>query len=505
MRKRGADPQPPLVAMSIDQQPLDQQLPDRQLPDRQLLDQQLLDRPLRPGGRLSVGARIGLVLAAVALFALGVVMGRGTIITQFGTALPAPVPTTTTTTVAPTSSAASTTSFAVPSTESADSSAPPSTFETATGRDDQPAWPSTTGSCGSETPKPIIDGAETLRGGIDGAVVTGGSPARVDLATGTVGQPLLALNDSEYLAGLAADTASVVAIAAPCDGRGPWRVMRVAANGKTTVITLPDEDTRPGLIGGGDRVWVTLLPPGAYGGMSLSLIAADDPTDTITLPQGLIPMKGRGSTIVGQFLSDGNAPSALFGVVDAETGEMLTRFGDWDAAASGEVKNAVVSGDFILAAPWACEGTCTLRRYNLETGEEYTVDLDPPVERILAGGVAIRPDGGAAAVNLLEQPPSPAPFDPNPLPSTGPSGTVRVGIIDLDTGEVRALPGITLGPLQPADLAFTQDGNWLVVAVNEGDATRLLLYTADGDGPYDPGISVPGPTLWPVLAPVTGA
>jgi hypothetical protein len=45
--------------------------------------------------------------------------------------------------------------------------------------------------------------------------------------------------------------------------------------------------------------------------------------------------------------------------------------------------------------------------------------------------------------------------------------------------------------MSPA-LAFSPDGRWIIVAVGEGYRTRLLLYTSDGDGPYDPGIDVPG-------------
>lgn len=252
-------------------------------------------------------------------------------------------------------------------------------------------------------------------------------------------------------------------------------------------------------MGGGDRVWIALPPAGAYGFAPIPLIAADDPNDSITLTQGLVPLAGRGDTIVGQWY-DGSAPSGLFGVVDADTGELLRQFGDRTVTGDRTIVNAAAGGDFLVTAPWVCEAFCTIRRYNLATGEQHSAELDLAADRILAGGAAISPDGATAAVALYDQPPSPAAFDPDPPESTGPSGTVRIGLIDLDDGSVRALPGVTLGPHEAPALAFTPDGTWLIAAISEGDATRLLLYTADGDGPYDPQVTVPGSVLWPWVA-----
>ena len=274
---------------------------------------------------------------------------------------------------------------------------------------------------------------------------------------------------------------------------------RVGDDGTVTDITPPKDQTQVGLVSGGDRVWVALPALGAYGFTPISLVAADSPGDSISLPEGLVPLAGRGDTIIGQYF-DGSAPSGLFGVVDAETGELVQRFGDRAATDARTIVNAAVGGDYLVAAPWVCGGACTLRRYNFATGEQHSVELDSASDHILASGaVAVSPDGSVAATALYDQPPSPAPFDPDPPPSTGPSGTLRIGLIDLDNGSVRTLPGVTLGPLQTVALTFTPDGTWLLTAISEGDATRLLLYTADGDGPYDPQLTVPGAVVWPLV------
>lgn len=452
--------------------------------------------PPRPGGRIGTSARLGIVVAAVALFAFGVIVGRGTITSRFGTALPAPVTTSASPSTSTTRSTASAIPSATPGATSTWAPTPADSFEAAV---DAAAWPATPGACGDETPKPIVDGARPLTDTVRAQILAGGSPARVDLATGTVSGPLFAPEASGFITSLAADSTATLAVIAPCDGTGPWQIVNAANDGTTSTLTLPEEQIRPQLVGGGDRVWTALPSPGAYGYSPIPLVAADGSSDTITLPQGLVPMAGRGGTIVGQWY-DGSAPSGLFGVVDAQTGELFQQFGDRTVTDDRTVVNATSDGDYLVAAPWACADTCPVRRYNLATGEEHSAELEPASDHILAGGAAISPDGSTAAVALYDQQPSPAPFDPDPAPSTRPSGTVRIGLIDLNDGTVRALPGITLGPSQAPALAFTPDGAWLIVAMGDGDATRLLLYTAGGDGPYDPHLTVPGPVLWPLVA-----
>lgn len=165
--------------------------------------------------------------------------------------------------------------------------------------------------------------------------------------------------------------------------------------------------------------------------------------------------------------------------------------------------NAILDGEYLVTAPWVCGTSCAVRRYDVRDGTEDHVALDPPVDRLLAGGGTVSPDGSEVAIPLFFQPPAPAPFDPNWRPSTGRDGTTRIGLLGLDTGTVRALPGLTLGPFDVPAMAFSPDGKWLIVAVSAGDQTRVVVYDDVGNGPHDPNVRVPGNTLFPALA-VTG-
>lgn len=448
----------------------------------------------RPRG---IAVRFGLVLAAVALFAAGVVLGRGSVTTQPGTAQPDPAATVTT------------------STSPADASSVTVTLQpdtvTTWGFDlAQPAWPTTTGLCGVANLKPFVDGARPLTEPVDLRLVTGGNPATVDLAAGTVSAPLFTAGSPHYVADLASDPMGIVVLMSHCDDESAFKhVIRVSPYGESE-IPLTADTSRARLISGGNRVWVELPPEGAYGYNPIMLAAADLTGASVTLPAGLIPLgvySGQGPTdlIVGQYrFGRGGLPSDSFAMVNTATGKVTREFGpadhDADTINDSDVVNAQMSGRFVIAAPWSCEGTCPLRRYDLATGAESSVELHPAADHLLSGlTVAISPSGGLAAVELYDQPASPAPFDP----SRRSDGTqlARIGLIGLDDGSVRALPGITLGSEQSPALTFSPDGRWLVVAIADGDSTRLLLYTADGDGPYDPGLTVPGPVDSPLIAP----
>lgn len=449
----------------------------------------------RPRG---IAMRFGLVLAAVALFAAGVVLGRGSVTTQSGLAQPDPAATVTTSTPP-----AETPGITV-------TLSPDDVVTTWGLLPSGPAWPTATGLCGVANLMPFVDGARPLTEPVDLRFVTGGNPATVDLAAGTVSAPLFTAGSPHYVADLASDPMGIVVLMSHCDDESAFKhVIRVSPYGESE-IPLTADTSRARLISGGNRVWVELPPEGAYGYNPIMLAAADLTGASVTLPAGLIPLGvygGQGPTdlIVGQYrFGRGGLPSDSFAMVNTATGEVVREFGpgdrDTDTIRESDVVNAQMSGRFVISAPWSCEETCPLHRYDLVTGVESSVGLHPAADRLLSGlTVAISPSGGLAAVELYDQPASPAPFDP----SRRSDGTqlARIGLIDLDDGSVRALPGITLGSEQSPALTFSPDGRWLVVAIADGDSTRLLLYTADGDGPYDPGLTVPGPVDSPLIAP----
>lgn len=332
-------------------------------------------------------------------------------------------------------------------------------------------------------------------------LVTGGDPAPVNLADGVVGPVLFEPDTATYIADLALAGNETVLLVKPCDGTETDLVVRVTSDGDVTDVALPDDLRRVALVRGGKRVWVA-VSAGSYGYSPVTLVAADGSGDTVTLSDGFEPLSARGQQIVSQYGFGGMSRSS-FRIFDIVSGKIDSQFGDPPTLGGSVATNAKASGDYIIAAPWVCESTCEVTRYKISAGAKHSAALEPASDRILStGSAAIKPDGTVAAIALYNQPLPPAPFLPYQQVTDGGQGVTRVGLLNLDNGTIRALPGLALGAGDPR-LAFSPDGKWLVVAVGAGYKTRVLLYTADGDGPYDPRIDVPGLVLSPALA-ITG-
>jgi hypothetical protein len=419
---------------------------------------------------VAAGRRVGLVLGVAAVFVLGVLVGRTSLSTR------------TAATNAPTTVTITSPSSAPPP---ASTSMSPAAI-TAPSTGGQIQWPLAHGACGRATPQPLIDGAQPLAASVAMQLIAGGDPAPIDLGRGTVGSAAFQADADHVVTAVATARDALVLLVSSCDGGGPGRVVRIPAGGKATDVELPKDTRRATLVSGGDRVWVA-ASPGSYGFGPVTLIAADGSGDTATLPGGMEPLSAVGRRIIGQFAS-GGLSGGLFGVFDTDRGDVVAQFG----APQEKAVNAVADGDYVITSPWVCGAACEVRRYTISTAAELSVRLTPASDALLSGGGAISPNGILAAIPLFAQPPSPQPFDPYTLGTDRPNDTTRVGLLDLGTGSVRALPGLTLGAGMSPALAFSPDGRWIIVAVGEGYRTRLLLYTSDGDGPYDPDIDIPG-------------
>jgi hypothetical protein len=66
-----------------------------------------------------------------------------------------------------------------------------------------------------------------------------------------------------------------------------------------------------------------------------------------------------------------------------------------------------------------------------------------------------------------------------------------VVIMHLDSLQVHVVPDVEVPAKSAPGLAFSADGNWLVIAVNAGTATRLLAWQPGLDQPYE-STPVPG-------------
>lgn len=451
--------------------------------------------------------RIGAVLGVTAVFALGVLVGRTSLDNRTDATAPVTTPTAadmpppTTGQRSPAATAA-TADITASSTGATGTLSHPATVTAAIAGGQRYAVPS---ACGRWAMPPHLDGVRPLAATVDLRLIAGGDPAPVNLGTRTVSGALYEPDTTHFVANIAAGRGVLIVHEMPCDGGGPGRIIRIpmgtdtrssatTATSAAAKIPLPDGTRRVSLIAGGDRVWVA-ASPGSYGYGPVTLIAADGSGDTATLPESLEPIGAVGPRIIGQY-GLGGLSSRSFGVFDTETGKIVTRFGGSGTTAA----NAVAGGNTVVTAPWVCGASCEVRSYTISTGAERSVRMTPASDALLAGDGAVSPNGLLVAAPLYAQPRSPAPFAPYRLGLDSPHESTRIGLMDLDTGRVRALPGLTLDATASPALAFSPDGRWIVVAVGDGYKIRLLLYTAGGDGPFDPGITVPGLVASPPLA-----
>lgn len=443
----------------------------------------------------SMTRRAGLVLAVAAAFAVGMVVGHTGLNanTTSGASTPlttdslAPPPTTGRATSAPTTMHETTTH----TTDLATSTA--RTTADSTAGASRPPWPVMPGACGNSQPAPLIDIARAHHAPIDTTLIAGGYPSEVNLTTRTVSDALFTPDGSHYVAAAATGRNATVLLVASCGNDEASRVLRVGAGGRTTDVDLPDNAApNLSLIGGGQRVWITVAndPINA----PVVLLAADGSGDTVTLPPHFAPLHANNGRIIGMFYN-GGLPSGPIEVYDIDREGITNQFGPPAGLADGAI-NAVAENGYVIWSPWACVNSCKIYTHRLSTGDQHRANLDPATDGVLAGGAAISPDGTLAAVLIQGQPPSPKYADPDP---DLPGGTTRIALIDLRDGTVSILPGVTFAMTAPAALTFSGNGRWLIVSIATKDGTRVLLYTSAGEGPYDTGLTIPGPSIQPVL------
>jgi hypothetical protein len=304
---------------------------------------------------------------------------------------------------------------------------------------------------------------------------------------------------------LAADAAGLVAITVsqlcPADpSTGSVLAFRLGEDGRRSQI-FPTVDTQRanlqawGVVAGGNRAWLVATPPNdpdapitASPDISTqvnTLLATDGSGDSISLPAGFMPMAGWRDLVIGYYLS---YPADTYGpiqIYDVTSGGIVAQI----AAASPEV---VAANGYMAWIDDSCSASCIVHRYEVDSGRE--TDTHVTLTRSEYGGVgslvAMSPDGRRAAMVTYD-----AAADSR-YELGHPGGPARFSMLDLESGQLTVLPGVLRAPKSPFGVAFSPDGQWLAVAVNDGTQTRVLLYDHRLRGPYDPGITVPASSAW---------
>jgi hypothetical protein len=446
-------------------------------------------------------ARQAALLGIVALLAFGVGLGvgthrgNGTEGTPIATSAPADQPATT--------DPAGDSTARVGETTSQSSAAATTQADPATSAAIRQPWPTAIDGCGYERPVPLISETLALDSATGLTVLAGGAPSRISVERGGAGRALC----PAAVAALAADGAGLVAITTadachPDSSTAAILAYRLGDDGALsqvfpTVRSQRESLQASGIVSGGSRAWLAASPPfdpdapdgaeSAAADTVTTLIATDGSGDSVTLPAGFTPQVGWRDLIVGYYVSNATDTYGPIQIYDAASGGIVAQF----AAASPQV---VASNGYLAWLDSDCSARCTAHRYELDTRRH--TDIPVTLAGSAYGGVgtviAMSPDGRRVAMVTYDA----APHSRYDLGHPG--GPARFSMLDLDSGRLTALPGVVRPPKTQPGAAFSPDGRWLAVAVNDGPRTRILLYDDDLRGPYDPGISVPASTAWQI-------
>lgn len=330
-------------------------------------------------------------------------------------------------------------------------------------------WNADTGTdpagCGASAPFPVLD-TEPVDQRIGQWIHLDGS-GPIDLDQGI--DPAPAGNADEWITAAAGGTGERYLVLESCSG-ADRRLVRVGDDGTSWTLQNPPAGFR--------------LLAGSTGAVAANgvLTLLQGRTQT-TLPQGFVPIQVEGNVLIGEqaYATQRGGPPRLV-LRRADNGALLVDLGLSSSWAAG-------SGQLIWSEQTCMSNVaCTLHRYRFADHRQTKTELVLPVELNLYGAV-IAPDGGRLARVDLPVPVEGAAPDagaaPNPaggaepLPGIGPvqiQGAVQ--LIDLATGDVQVVPGITdlSSALNRPGLLFSDDGRWLILAVEQAATTPVLAW-----------------------------
>lgn len=250
-----------------------------------------------------------------------------------------------------------------------------------------------------------------------------------------------------------------------------------------------------GLLAGGRHPWAYQFLAGDNAPERLDPLNG---SARVTLPAGFGVVGAYQDLIVGYQAppagSDANTSGPLV-ILDPATGRVHATVGPGSAAAT-------VSAGLILWTDGACTAfrRCVVHRYDLAIGRRSSRDyhLGLSADANLGYGL-ISPDQRLLAFQLHRAAPDPR-FDP------GHPGTPSdIAVLHLDTGQLETVPGIELWAKASPGLVFSPDSRWLIIGLDEGTRTSLLLWHPGLSHPVAT-VEIPGLTLYttPITAHLTG-
>ncbi|NUR25327.1 MAG: hypothetical protein HOV83_05675, partial [Catenulispora sp.] len=339
-------------------------------------------------------------------------------------------------------------------------------------------WPTAPGACGPVALVPMVSSTPPAeRTGIK--VSLGGDRIRlIDFDTGQATPlPDDVVHPGEYAAVLSDGPVTAYATTGSCDETDSYGMLRISGNGQHVVV-IKSIDATEDVLADRNHAWIVSYPN------SRAAVTPADGGPTVRMPAGCYPSAIVSNTVVGLLQPDPSAPPTWLLLVDARTGRVRARLDHtaWPlAAGAGQVfwTTGCREGE---ARP------CTLHRHSI-TG---TATATYPLPRTACCGV-VSPDRKKLAL-LLQRATTDQRFSDNhPMPPSD------LAVLNLITGRLNVVPGIELPAKSPPGLAFTEDGTWLVTALDAGQTTRVLAWRPGLQKPYEttaiPGLVRGPPTL----------
>jgi len=351
-------------------------------------------------------------------------------------------------------------------------------------------WPTSPSSCGSVRYLPLVT-ADPLRARTGVRVRVGGQSVHtVDLDTrADVATPGLSLPATRFVAQLVPGRDASYALVQPCESTDTSAVLRVG-RGSSNLVLASDRHIDSLLGDGRGGVWAAEVADIATDA-PITLVRLPGP-GVVRLPIGLNPVAIHGDRLIGlKPASDGRRSASSGTLVSYDLA--TRRLG----GTLGRASSLTVSAGRLLwiDKPCSITASCALHGYDLATGATSVRRYRLPIETSIVGGV-LSPDRTKLAFQLERI------YEGPHIDNEGFGPPTDVAVLDLRTGALDRVSGLTLPPTEVPGLAFSAAGDWLVIALNQGRDAELLLWQPGLPRPLRPGVRISDLMLQapPVLA-----
>jgi hypothetical protein len=368
----------------------------------------------------------------------------------------------------------------------------PSPTPTANVLADQRPWPTVPGPCGESALLPIVHTAPlTERTGIR-LLVGGSGPAEVDLDHGSVTPTAdLDLPSGTFVLDQQPLSSTVLYLTTATCSSGA-DVIRVAAGQRAvTVFSQPfSVQLFPDGTGG---IWTSRLDTAGTalgdGQFQIDLVRLDEPKQ-VPLPVGYQPIAVHANLAVAAAVQVNSTEQKL--VLYDLTRRRIVRD-------LGLVQSYAQSQGELLWLTWPCEsGTpCPLHSYDLTTGTESEHGYSLPTGTDLTGS-ELSNDHGRLVFTL-----SRSAEDPRYYGGTG-GAPGDLMVLNLASDVLESVPNLELPPGAGVSTTFSQDGTWLIIAMNLTHGPQLLLWRSGLASPLVSAAKLTGPVQDPLLVRLSG-